>query len=472
MTSRRFPTQPSIPSVLAVSARRTKARRVLTTALCLLALQPAVLGVAEAAPKRPTIGSQPQTRLPKAYFEHIQNGKLEVDPGCATEFPNWTRKLEFYDRPSPLCVRWIEKTKTEWARWELYKDNGQLGGQLIGSGQLSESSLEHATSSFKIQLAQYLPEINAGTTAQRYFVRLTAKKKAGDKAVQFASQATLTHLGKAGEPKKPPGNPYACGTAPDNYARKVTLSLPEMAVGNTSSTTGDGDRDELYLVVRSRKNDSLSQFLRLPGYDDYYEAKKYAVVGPNDWTNKDGKKAPKPTFYVGTMKHGDKVAVSLTAMEQDNSDLDNIKQGLIDAMLAVVTAASASNTSYGAAVAAAAATIAGASGAFIPNTEHHDYIGVVGVQLENQCGYIKSSWITFSETSISGIGTVSNEFVDSEQMPYESRLAVMTLENQFWPNGVDYGPWANVGANDTILWRAAGTSQAVYEFKLTAKISK
>ncbi len=452
----------------------TTRRKLITTALCLLTLSSSVVGDAVAAPRVSGIGRAPTvSKIPSSAFKLVMNGKIEVDPGCASEFPHWTRKLEFYDRPSPLCVRWIDKTPTEWARWELFKDNGTSEGQSIASGLLSEGSVANTSSSWKIQLAQYLPEHNTGSTAQKYYVRLTAKKKASDEFVQAASKATLVHLPKAGEPQVPPGNPYACSSSADK-ARKVTLSIPTMNVIGTSSTTGDGDRDELYFVVHTEgPTNSDLKTVRLPGYDDYYEAKKYQTVGPNQWTNQDEEHVAKPTIFNRTMKHGEKITLSLTAMEQDNSDLDNIKSGLIDAMKAVMAVALASNNEYGAIVAAVAATVAGTTGAFMPNTANHDYIGFVGLQLENKCGYVKMAWVTFSEKQIPGVGTVTNEFTDSgAQLPFESRLAVLSVENQFWPNGVDYGEYAHVGANDSIVWRAAGTSNAQYAFELTAKVSK
>ncbi|MFO0632332.1 MAG: hypothetical protein U0168_05730 [Nannocystaceae bacterium] len=404
--------------------------------------------------------------MPKLPTEAMVNGKVEVDPGCASEFPHWTSLLEFYDRPARLCVRWIDKTPVEWARWELYKDLPGANDAKIASGEVPAVTLPNSSAQFKITLEGLLPEHNTGTTDQKYFVKVQSKAKLSDAKTKAAARAVLLHKRKAGEPVPPPDNPYDCGSAPDQYEREVVLDIPRMTVNQTTSTSGDGDRDELYFSIGRLGPGTSSGQKRLPSADDYYEAMNGMTVSPSGWTNKDQDHVAAPKLWQGKLKHNQVVDLTVTAMEQDNSDLKDVKNGLIDAMHAVAAIATAAGGAYGAIVAAAAEAVAGGA-QFIPNTAHHDAIAFVAVRLTNKCGHIQTTWTTFESKNVSGIGTLSNEFLDvTTHEDFESRLAVVSTTNQFWPNGVDYGAFEYAGTTDEFWWIANGTSSSRYTFLL------
>ncbi len=70
-----------------------------------------------------------------------------------------------------------------------------------------------------------------------------------------------------------------------------------MTVNQTSNTSGDGDRDELYFKVARLGPGTQSSEKRLPGEDDYYEAKNGKTVNSNGWTNRDETHVNNPIFW-------------------------------------------------------------------------------------------------------------------------------------------------------------------------------
>ncbi|MBX7083432.1 MAG: hypothetical protein K1X88_29765 [Nannocystaceae bacterium] len=450
------------------------ARTLIAAGLSLLAVESLVVApaAAHALPTAPLALAQGPTiqptqgNLPKLPTEAMTNGKVEVDPGCASEFPQWTDLLKFYDRPNRICVRWLDKSAVEWARWEVYRDVTGPNDVKIASGDVPAATLPNSSAHFQIVLDELLPLHNTGDADQKYFVKVQSKAKASDTATKPSIRATLVHLRKAGEPVKPPGNPYSCPSQPDAYEREVVLDIPRMTVNQTTSTSGDGDRDELYFSIGRLGPGTSSGQKRLPSDDDYYEAHNGHTVGPNGWTNKDQDHVAAPKLWQGKLKHNQVVDLTITAMEQDNSDLKDVKNGLIDAMHAVAAIATAAGGAYGAIVAAAAEAVAGGA-QFIPNTTNHDAIAFVAVRLTNKCGNIQTVWTTFESKNISGVGTLSNQFLDvTSHEDFESRLAVVSTNNLFWPDGVDYGAFEYAGTSDEFWWVANGTSSSKYTFLL------
>ncbi len=139
-------------------------------------------------------------------------------------------------------------------------------------------------------------------------------------------------------------------------------------------------------------------------------------------------------------------------------------------MHSVAAIASATGTPYGAIVAAVVEAVA--TGAqFIPSTKGHDFVGFVTVKVTNQCGYIQTAWTTFSSANTAA-GKVSNKFADVGTLEsIESRLAVLdsSYYTTFWPNGVDWEPYAHVYDHDQFWWITKGTSYSNYTFLLKAK---
>jgi hypothetical protein len=458
----------------------TIARNPLLAGLCLLALHLTTPAAAHGLPSSlhpmlptPIPGAKPSGNTGGPVAEPLLNGRIEVDPGCASEFPHWTKVLEFYDRPDAICVRWLDKTPVEWARWELYKDlPGDAPSQKIASGEVPQPTLPNPSAKFKIQLKDFLPLHNGGKTNQKYFVKVQSKAKLSDVKPKSASQATLVHKPKGGQPVPPLGNPYSCSGAPAKYTRQVTLDIPKMTVNQTTSTSGDGDRDELYISIGRLGPGTDTKQTRLPSADDYYEAHNGETVtpGPNGWTNKDQAFVNSPVLYKATLGHNQVVDLAVAVQEQDNSDLKDIKAGIITAMHTVAGVAGAVG-GYGAIVAAVAEGVAGAA-QLIPNTKNHDVIGFVGLRLTNKCGYIQTTWTTFASKSIPGVGTLTNEFVSvGTHDKFESRLAVLAAAPSFWPDGVDYKEYEYTGNTDEFFWIANGTSSSKYTFVLRSRVA-
>ena len=392
------------------------------------------------------------------------NGTVEVAHlPCSEggEFPPaWTRQLSFVEAPDKLCVRWSGKSPAVSAKWELYK---VLPGddQKIAGGDLPAAVLQLPSTVFQISVYPAVPRFNTTGANQNYRLVVKSRKSLLDDKVYGVLPSTLVHL-----PKPQPADAYACSTGP---SRKVTLELTKMTVNQTSSTSGDGDRDELYVKVgRIGPGDSSNQ-KRLPSADDYYQAYNGATVNENGWTNQDQSLVNNPVFWSGTLAHDQSVLVSVAAQEQDNSDLADIKAGIVSAMTAVAGVASAAGGPYGAAVAAVAGAVAGASEALIPNTQGHDFVGFVAARVTNRCGFIKTEWVTFSSKNTPA-GQVSNQFLTSDTLEnIESRLIVLDPVPQFWPNGVDWGPYEHLGTMDEFWWVASGTSTSKYTFRLRTK---
>jgi hypothetical protein len=392
------------------------------------------------------------------------NGTVEVAHlPCSEggEFPpNWTRQLSFTEAPDKLCVRWSGKSPAASAKWELYK---VLPGddQKIASGNLPSSVLQLPSTVFQIGVFPTVPRFNTGAANQTYRLVVKSRKNLLDDKVYGALPSTLTHL-----PEPPPADAYACSTGP---SRKVTLELTKMTVNQTSSTSGDGDRDELYVKVGRIGPGNSSNQKRLPGADDYYEAYNGTTVNENAWTNQDQSPVNNPVIWSGTLAHGQSALLSVAAQEQDNSDLPNIKAGIVSAMTAVAGVASAAGGPYGAAVAAVAGAVAGASEALIPNTQNHDFVGYVAARVTNHCGFVKADWVTFSSKNTDA-GKVANQFLTSDTLEnIESRLIVLDPVPQFWPNDVDWGPYQHLGTVDEFWWVASGTSASKYTFRLRTK---
>ena len=398
----------------------------------------------------------------------LVNGKVEVAQlpcNQGGEFPTaWATELVFVEAPQNLCVRWVGKSATVWADWELYRVIPNAADEKLADGHVPPATLSGPSSSFQIELRPPLPKLNTATGSQRYRVVVKSKKEQSASVVNTSLAATLVH-----KPQPAPANPYTCSGGP---ARKVVLDVPEMSVIQTSSTPGDGDRDEVYFqIIRNGPDAHLYPVTRLPGLDDYYEAKYGQAVRPAQWTNKDEQHVDHPVIFSGTLKHGQKVKLSLTVKEQDNSDLKDIKNGLIQALKTVAQAAAASGTPQGEVVAAVAAGGAAATGAFVPETRGHDFIGIVELQVTNQCGYIQTAWVTFSSADTEA-GKVSNDFINVGTLEdMESRLAVFDVEEQFWPDGVNWSPYEHVKGSDKFIWAANGTHGSKYQFMLKATVT-
>ena len=367
------------------------------------------------------------------------NGNTEVSLSCGGgEFPaDWKKQLTFSERPTTVCVHWSGKNPAIWAQWHLYKVINGAPDEKILSGDVNAATLASPTSDFQIPLQPSLPQFNTGSHAQKYQVRITSKEQATGERLYSSLTAILVHL-----PKPAAANPFKCANGP---TRKVVLDIPWMIVNRTTSTPGDGDRDELFFQIKWKKGGD-GDVRRLPSADDYYEAKNMQNT-KNGWTNKDETMVLHPILWSGTLKHGQKLQVEINAQEQDNSDLKDIKMGIVTAMSAVAAAGAATQTPQGGVVAAVAGGVGGLTQIFVPDTHGNDYIGYLTVLVTNQCGYIQTSWVTYESADTgTDAGVVHNKFeTDDNLTGVESHLVVHDANNLFWPNGVDWTPYKRGG---------------------------
>jgi hypothetical protein len=434
--------------------------RISVTACLLLTLGAPASARAENRKVRVPIGNT-------AIRTWVTNGRVRVGTECTKEFQNQDTRMEFYDRPARICAVWDEKQPVESATWELWKIGA---AEKISHGPVPAESLAGTRSTLTIPLEPKLPLHNGTDKKQHYRVKILSKIKASDADAIPSVTALLVHLPKADQPKPQPLNPYVCTGAPDKYLRYVDLKVSRTSVTQTTSTSGDGDRDELYFKVARRGPGKYHGSRRLPAEDDYYEAKSDAELTDN-YTNKDERRVAAPRFWLGPLKHGEMVTLAVTAMEQDNSDLATIKAQIIEAMLEVERVALETNNEYGAIVAGVAALVA-LHASLIPDTRGHDFIGTLVVRAENKCGHIRLVWTTFEEWKIDGIGTLRNKFVNwKDQTGFESRVIVLSAEELgFTPNGIDWGEYKLAGKADDFWWSAEGSSNARYTFTLESRL--
>jgi hypothetical protein len=415
---------------------------------------------------------KPDTVAPSEKNTPVQtNGTVKVGTQCTGEFTDHDRSMTFFERPASICVLWDDRRPVAQARWELWKDiPGTSSDQKIASGSLPASSLGSGTrSTFDISLGA-LPQYNEGSSDQRYFVKMFSRLTFESEEMGSA-QGTLIHRPKSAEPKPQPEDPYQCKKAADDYERTVMLRVPAMTVNQTTSTKGDGDRDEVYIEIDRLGPDEDQDARRLPGNDDYYEAKQNQT-STDKWTNKDGKNRGAPILWTGQLEHEDIVTLGVTIMEQDNADLASVRKSIMDALIEVEKAALSTKTEWGAIVAAVAAALTVGT-SLIPETNGHDFIGFVAVRMENKCGHIRTVWTTFHEWDVPNIGKLKNDFINSgTQEAFESRLVVHS-----WPAtevapdaGYDWGPFNPAGLNDSFWWVANGSSGSKYTFTLASRL--
>lgn len=442
----------------------SKTIHVLMAGLITLASGP-VTAAPTGALKKPTT-VEPAT--PAAL--QLINGRVLVGTSCGGEFPDYDHTMRFFARPASICVRWDDRAPVASAVWELWKDRPGPTDERIATGALPSAALSGGThGTFDISLAA-LPQYNETETSQKYFVKVVSKR-AADAQAQVSVRGTLVHEPRSAEPKPQPADPYTCGPSADKYVRTVALTMPQMTVNQTTSTAGDGDRDELYIKVDRLGPGAETGAARLPGADDYYEAKQGAT-STTTWTNKNEKNVGRPTLWSGKLRHNEKVTLAITAMEQDNSDLGEIRTNLMDALREIEKTALETNNSYGAIVGAVAAGLLLGS-SLIPKTSGHDFIGFVGLRLENKCGHIRTAWVTFREWKVDGVGTLRNDFVNTvDHENFESRLVVHSLPTTDFQKegGVAWGDFAPVGLKDSFWWKTSGSSSSAYTFTLQSRL--
>ncbi|MFZ4664699.1 MAG: hypothetical protein ACOYNY_47345, partial [Caldilineaceae bacterium] len=119
----------------------------------------------------------------------------------------------------------------------------------------------------------------------------------------------------------------------------VSLYLDSLAAVATTSTNGDGDRDEVYVIAYgtvTEKNghgqmiEFASTLARLPRYvddDDYYEFSAFQNNTMSDygsWTNQDQAPVGPPIIWEGQLASGQSAQFTVIVAEQDNKNISDI----------------------------------------------------------------------------------------------------------------------------------------------------
>jgi len=331
--------------------------------------------------------------------------------------------------------------------------------RLIASAAIPTAALGGDRTDFVIDLKAHLPQFNTGTVAQDYLVKVSSKLANGDTTLQWSTTGTLTQLPQADEPVPAMVDPYTC--APGKYPRDIQIEIPQMTVNSTSSTPGDGDRDEVYMAISRIGPGTDTRQKRLPYIDLAYEAKNGQTVFENAWTDEDEKHRTNPMLWAGILEHGQTVTLAVKIGEEDDGTLADVRKGLQTALDAIADVA-ATVPGYGTVVAAVAKAGSAAAG-LMPQNSSDDVIGFTTVQLWNKCGNIQSAWVTFHKKSFGEAGSISNDFLDVDtQQAFEARTVVL---NSAAPGFyTEYAPFSWAGTDDEFFWIAKGTHGSAYTF--------
>ncbi|MBI5917301.1 MAG: hypothetical protein HY842_18180 [Bacteroidetes bacterium] len=177
----------------------------------------------------------------------------------------------------------------------------------------------------------------------------------------------------------------------------VEFSINSLIADNTSGTSGDGVRDEVFIkVIGSTPKGHYSERLPRSYYgDDYYEFfnnQAATASNPGSWTNQDAAWMGKPEIWSGVLNNGESARFILLFLEQDNGDLDLIKK--------IVTLGLA-----------ALDTIPGVGSYLkmfeplvnaLPSSSNDDFLGAIGVGLTNENGNLKTTWLTPGDMPLNG----------------------------------------------------------------------
>ncbi len=427
------------------------------TAMASFVLPPEIALAKPTLPRLPSNSPPAATRAPRG-MKAI--GTVELSKVCAPEFLSWVKAFSFYERPFEVCVRWKDKQQLAWAKWNLYKKGtGGAASTLVASAAIPTAALAGGQTDFVIDLKAHLPQFNTGTVAQDYLVKVSSKLANGDTTLQWSTAGTLTQLPQAGEPVPAMVDPYTC--APGKFPRDIQIEIPQMTVNSTSSTPGDGDRDEVYMDISRIGPGTDTRQKRLPYIDLAYEAKNGQTVFENAWTDEDEKHRTNPMLWAGILEHGQTVTLAVKIGEEDNGTLADVRKGLQTALDAIADVA-ATVPGYGTVVAAVAKAGSAAAG-LMPQNSSDDVIGFTTVQLWNKCGNVQSAWVTFHKKSFGEAGSISNDFLDIDtQDAFEARTVVLNSATQgFW---TDYAPFSWAGTDDEFFWVAKGTHGSAYTF--------
>lgn len=114
---------------------------------------------------------------------------------------------------------------------------------------------------------------------------------------------------------------------------RIRLLVAEATCAKTTENFGGAnDRDEVYLLVAGA-TPAVKTDKKLPGRDDYYEAKSGTRLA---WTNQDQKPAIHPIIWEGDLLPSESATFVIHIGEQDGSQLAEIMKWAADAAAKLV----------------------------------------------------------------------------------------------------------------------------------------
>lgn len=411
-------------------------------------------------------------------------GDVYLDPNGSDEFPlSWSYYA--FLNPGVWTFDWINiNWLSESTSWILYQETPGAGGRpfrsVLATGSLNGVGTGQGER-FTIDMRQHLPETNTTGDDQRYFLTVRSERQGSSRTfeaepVTLIHQTPQTYQQAQQNPDLVMTPEKACNSrTAHRKSRRMWLRSFDMLVLDTSSTSGDGSRDEVYFQVSTLGPGTEMSFKRLPSPDDYYEAHNGAEVNRFDWTNQDEKYIENPLFTSVTLEHGEVHTVNIVIREQDNADLKSIRDAYEEIWNAIGDIASVI-PGVGEIIKTATDAIK-AAGAVIPDTDGHDTIGSFGVRFENTCGYIRTVWLAPKEVSVDG-GKVRGNFIDVDtHASFDSRLMMMNAaisdtNPMFYPFGFNYGEYTWTGNQDDVWFDTRGTSGSRYRFRLTSRVGE
>lgn len=400
-------------------------------------------------------------------------GKLRIEEGSG-EFYQQLTSINFHETPTVKFI-WTENERPlQAAEWRLFTKGKFLGSKKdvnipLASGTINNIVTAPAGRSyFSVDLKDHLTKDHL-EHHKDFWIQIYGQNEGQEHFSMVTNAVGARWLGDRKPPE--PINPYACSAAAGTHSRNVELSIPTMRVNSTSTTNGDGGRDEFYLnVAQNGPNSILDRRKFPPQLGNYYAAKPGRTYNENLWIDKredDDYKVAHPVLWRGHLSHGEKVEFMVRLQEQDNGDISDI----INTSTSIVDALGQAGSSIGGQEGAIIGAVSQSINLLldkVPLNSKHDAVGDLAINLENRCGYIKTFWSTTAKNS----GGRSASFQDTvSHLNAVIRMKALddgTRQTLF--GDFDFQEYDYVDTQDEFFYHANGTSNSSYSFLLRAKV--
>ena len=455
-----------------------------------------------------------------SVLQKILDGKLQIQTG-SKEFIQYKNTIEFY-HPETIRLLWYNAEHVYAnAKWRLFrKDPSAPGGRVLQWSQPITilPSVVGKKVSFTIDLPQKVPYKNDSGKPVEYLVDIEGRLKADTSKRKHSPSVLLVQQPFSSMVQPARRNPFACSGRID-YERTITLRLQSILALNNTTTTNEG-KDEVYFKIHgisrtengiksgsiehqpNEPPESMQQVIN--GAKDHFsvEEGKAVQIGAlldmldnsalKQFVNqKDIERVSQLAKF--NLSHGEAVYVTVNIQESDNKALAGVKVALQALAKAASTIAGAFGQVYiTAGIEAFDATVIQA----IPPIDKDDFLGTFSVAFDNQCGFIRTTWVAPHKIDSQGSSNVKQKFLvispsgSSQQLnPLVSSASVFpTVMYADDPQQTKFNPygWANydfgVFVTPSQLWHKKnmnwnkvdmildthGTSNSYYQFTLRA----